>query len=275
MITTHLFGRAVAALSAFCVMASLAHAVPITLIADEVTTQATVITHTNNKGYNVVFWNFVLPATFTGSGTANTVTEMTFRLYQNTPQSGSGVVPENIAIYSGFFVPGKYSTTQGNNLFKPIGNSYATPVSSGTTPPTGTDTVQIADTINQLNMGTLTPGVNQPYGSHDFTIPTTQNPFNGTTGNANGEYSLVIWTESTQNYQWKGGNQLQVSIPGVSGILSSSTPGYLNGSGGGAGITTNPGSLTPVPVPEPAGLTMVAAGCAIAAAFRCRRSPRS
>lgn len=242
-------------------LASRANAVPMTIIADEVTTQATVVTRTNNKGYNVVFWNFELPATFVGTGTANTVTEMTFTLFQNTPQGGDGVLPENIAIYSGFFEPGKYGTVQGSNLFKPVGNSYSSPANvSGSTPATGINTVQVADTASgQLNMGTLTPGVNEPYGSHDFTIPTTQNPFNGTTGNASGQYSLVIWTESLQNYQWKGGGQLFISIPGVSGIKTSLTPGYLDGSGGGSGVVTPSGSLAEV-VPEPS--TTLLAGLA-------------
>lgn len=251
-----------------------AHALPITIIANEVTTQATVVTRTNNKGYNVVFWNFELPATFTGSGTANTVTELTFRLFQNSPQGGDGVLPENIAIYSGFFTPGKYGTVQGSNLFKPVGNSYTTPASqTGVTPAGGTNTVQVADTASdQLDMGTLTPGVNEPYGSHDFTIPTTQNPFNGTTGNAGGQYSLVIWTESTANYQWKGGGQLQITIPGVSGIKCSLEPGYLDGSGGGAGVVTPAGAVEPVAVPEPATSAMAAvAGVTVAVAAMRRR----
>jgi hypothetical protein len=236
------------------IVASLprAHALPMTIITDEVTTQATVVTRTNNKGYNVVFWNFELPSTFVGTGTANTVTDLTFRFFENTPQGGDGVLPQNIAIYSGFFTSGKYSTVQGSNLFQPVGNSYSTPVSvSGVTPGDGVSTVQVADTgSGQLDMGTFTPGINQPYGSRDFAIPTTQNPFNGTTGNANGQYSLVIWTESLQNYQWKGGGQLQITIPGVSGIKSSLTPGYLDGSGGGAGVVTEAGELAAV-VPEP------------------------
>lgn len=231
--------------------ASLANALPMTIIANEDPTQATVVTRTNNKGYNVVFWNFELPSTFVGSGTANTVTDLTFKIFQNTPQGGDGVLPENIAIYSGFFTAGKYSTVQGSNLFKPVGNSYSTPANqTGVTPAGGLDTVQVADTANgQLDMGTLTPGVNEPYGSHDFAIPTTQTPFNGTTGNASGQYSLVIWTESVQNYQWKGGGQLFISIPGVSGIKTSLTPGYLDASGGGAGVVTNAGSLAVVPEP--------------------------
>ncbi len=243
-----------------------------TIIADEVTTQATVITRTNNKGYNVVFWNFQLPASYTGSS----VTALNFQFFQNTPQGGQGVLPQNIGIYSGFFVPGKYSTTQGSNLFKPVGNSYSTPVSvNGVTPSDGLNTVQVADAASgQLNMGTLTPGVNEPYGSHLFSIPTTQNPFNGTVGNAQGEYSLVIWTESPQNFQWKGGGQLRIGIPGVTGIKSSLTPGYLDGSGGGDGIVTTAGNLDFVPVPEPSTYGMALAGLALSAYVACRRRTR-
>lgn len=234
-----------------------AGALELTIVASETPTAATVITRTNNKGYNVVFWNFTLPASFTGTGEANTVTSLSFQFYQNSPQSGTGVIPQNIAIYSGFFDPTKYSTVQGSNLFKPVGNSYSTPVSTPTTPPDGINTVQIADTASgQLNMGTLTPGVNEPYKVHDFRIPTTQNPFNGTTGNVNGQYSIVIWTESTQNYQWKSGGQLALSIPGVSGILSSSTPGYLDAVPN-TPVTTLPGALAPAPVPEPSTYILV------------------
>ena len=253
-------------------------ALEITIVASPDPTAATVVTKTNNKGYNVVFWNFQLPASFTGTGEANTVTSMDFRFWQNSPQGGAGVIPENIAIYSGFFDPGKYSTVQGSNLFKPNGNSYSTPVSYSGMPADGINTVQNANTASgQLNMGSLTPGVNEPYGSHDFIIPTTQNPFNGTTGNASGQYSLVIWTESDQNYQIKTSGQLAMSIPGVSGILTSTSPGYLDGSGGGAGIVTSAGSLAIAPVPEPS--TIVMAGIAsltvaIAALRKRRRSVR-
>lgn len=134
---------------------------------------------------------------------------------------------------------------------------------TGSTPAGGLDTVQTADTAsNQLNMGTFTPGVNQPYGSFDFAIPTTQSPFNGTFPNASGQYSLVIWTESPRNFQWKGGGQLSVAIPGVSGIKTSLQPGYLDGSGGGAGVVTAAGSLAVVPVPEPSTVAMAVAGLA-------------
>jgi len=241
-----------------------ASAVSMTVVANENPTQATVITRTNNRGYNVVFWNIELPTTFTGTGASNTVTDLSFLFWQNSPQSGAGVLPENIALYDGFFTPGKYSTTQGSNLFRPIGNSYSSPTSAtGVTPATGLDTVQIADTSSgQLNIGTFTPGVNQPYGSFDFAIPTTQTPFNGTFPNATGQYSLVIWTESPQNYQWKGGGQLVVEIPGVSGIKTSLQPGYLDGSGGGAGVVTPAGSLAPVPIPEPSTYCMTLAALA-------------
>lgn len=248
-----------------------AGAAPITIVSNEVTTQATVVTRTNNKGYNVVFWNFQLPATFTGSGTANTVTDLSFLFFQNSPQGGNGALPLNIAIYDGFFTPGKYSTTAGSTLYQPIGNSYSTPVNSGTTPLGGLDTVQSANTgSGQLNMGTFTPAVNAPYGSHTFEIPTTQTPFNGTSPNASGQYSLVIWTESTQNYQWKSGGQLDIQIPGVTGIQSSVTPGYLDGINE---VTTSAGALAPVP--EPSTYCMAIAGIAYGGISMWRRRKRA
>jgi len=182
------------------------------------------------------------------------------------------VIPQNIAIYSGYFTAGKYSTVQGDNLFQPVGNSYSTPVSSGSTPTDGLNTVQVADlAAGQLNMGTLTPGVNEPYGVHNFNIPTTQNPFNGTVGNAFGQYSLVIWTESPQNYQWKGGGQLDIQIPGVVGIKSSVSPGYLDASGGGSGVITPAGSVEVVPVPEPSSWVLAIAGVSISGWMARRR----
>lgn len=234
------------------------HGLEVQIIADEHPTQATVITRTNNKGYNVIFWNFQLPGSFTGTGPSNTVTDLSFQFYQNTPQGGDGVIPQNIAIYNSFFDPGKYSTVQGSNLFKPIGNSYTTPASqTGVTPADGINTQQNPDLAsNQLNMGTLTPGVNEPYGSHNFVLNNLQNPFNGTLGNASGQYSLVIWTESPQNYQWKGGGQLRMAIPGVTGIMTSVSPGYLDGTTGDPLAVTAAGSLAVAPVPEPSTIIM-------------------
>ncbi len=92
-----------------------------------------------------------------------------------------------------------------------------------------------------------------------------QTPFNGTSPNASGQYSLVIWTESTANYQWKGSGQLNIQIPGVSGIKSSLSPGYLDGSGGDPGAVTAPGPLAFVPVPEPAAWASLIAGLACGA----------
>lgn len=82
----------------------------------------------------------------------------------------------------------------------------------------------------------------------------------------------MIWTESTANYQWKGGGQLQITIPGVSGIKCSLEPGYLDGSGGGAGVVTPAGAVEPVAVPEPATSAMAAvAGVTVAVAAMRRR----
>lgn len=233
-------------------------------------TGAYVVTQTNNKGYNVLYWNFKLPATFTGTGAANTITSLKFDLWQNSPQSGAGVIPENIAIYNGFFGPTRYNSTTGSDsTYLPTGNTYSTPISANGDPADGYVTVKAPDTANgQLNICTLTPGVNEPYGVHNVN-PTMTNAFNGTNFNANGEYSIVIWTTSTQNYQIKNAGQLMISIPGVSGIMSSSSPGYLDAASNGSPIV-QPGSLSVVPVPEPSTYVLGILGT-LAMAFAARR----
>jgi hypothetical protein len=186
-------------------------------------------------------------------------------LFQNTPQSGAGVVPENLAIFNGFFTSALYDTTAGTNFGKPKGNTFSTPVSANGDPADGYVTQQVADTANgQLDLVTLTPGINEPYGVHNVQFTSVQTPFNGTSPNANGQYCIVLWTPSTQNYQVKSSGQLFLNIPGSS---SSSTPGFIDSSGSSP-IITNPGVLIPVPEPSTYVLVAIATGVLAVAARR-------
>lgn len=226
-----------------------------------------VVTHTNNKGYKVLYWNFKLDPTFTGSGSLNTVTSILFQLWANSPQ-GTSIVPLNLGIYNGYFDATKYSNAS-QTLGQPIGNSPALPLNDASTPQGGIQT-QGTQSGPQLALLTWTPPKNQSFVNYPI-LWTNPTAFNGTSPNALGEYSLVIWTESTANYQIKNDGQLMIGgVPGVS--YSSSSPGTIDGTTGTL-VTTAPGTLNIAPVPEPAtSLLACVAATLLALISRLRRA---
>lgn len=212
-----------------------------------------VVTHTNNQGYKVLYWNFKLDPSFTGTGSANTVTSILFQLWVNPPQ-GLNIMPLNLAIYNGYFNSTNYqSTTPSSVLGQPNGTSPTTPKSSSTTPQVGIQT-QVTPTATQLALLSWTPPANFSFQNYVINW-TNPSPFNGTSPNANGQYSLVIWTESILNYQIKNNGQLMVGgLPGTT--LSSTSPGIIDGTSGTSITTTSAGVLAVAPVPEPSSYFM-------------------
>lgn len=231
-----------------------------------------VVTQTNNKGFQVLYWNFKLDATFTGSGFNNTVTSITFDLHENPPQ-GNNKKPTNLAIYNGYFqtmngsTPNFFSNAQ-QTMGLPYGLSPSTPLTDGNTPAVGIQTVAAPSSLTsfeqQLALNSFTAPANLTF--DDYFIRWTSNKaFNGTMYtqsngttqvNNSGEYSLVIWTEDTGNYQIKNAGQLTIAgIPGVH--YSSSSPGVINGTSGTL-VMTAPGPLLVAPVPEPSTWAMTA-----------------
>lgn len=223
------------------------------------------VTLTNAQGYKTLFWNFTLPSSFTGTGSANTITSIGFNLFVNPPQGGPGRLPLNIAIYNGFFTSSLYSTTSGTAGL-PLGTNPTTPVNKLGDPTLGYATPQ-TPTLSQLALIAYTPGVNVSNIQAPILISQNVTAFNGTSPNSNGQYSIVLWTNDTNIYQIKNSGQLTIS--GVSNTQSSLTPGIVDGTTGTV-TTTSAGSMSPAPVPEPS--TYILCGLAVAALFLATRA---
>ncbi|MEI7923808.1 MAG: PEP-CTERM sorting domain-containing protein [Planctomycetota bacterium] len=177
-------------------------------------------------------------------------------------------MPLNLGIYNGFFDSNKYSNAS-STLGKPVGNSPSIPVSTNSTPTLGTQT-QETQSASQLALVSWTPTVNGPYVNIpiQWTQPTA---FNGTSPNTSGQYSLVIWTEETGNYQIKNDGQLMIGgVPGIS--YSSTTPGVIDGTSGSI-VTTAAASMAIAPVPEPTTWVLAGLACVFLACItRSRRT---